>query len=37
MKQDTLPPIFMSTNEEQDNEDDLDDMEVIGGFGLFRL
>ena len=37
MKKDTLPPIFMSKNEEQDNEDDLDDMEVIGGFGLFRL
>ena len=32
-----LPPILFATNEENDNEDDLDDMEVIGGFGLFRL
>lgn len=32
-----LPPILFATNEENDNEDDLDDMEVIGGFGLFNL
>ena len=32
-----LPPILITTNEENDNEDDLDDMKVIGGFGLFNL